>query len=80
MMYSRMPHDIPVHYFDIDTVDNRLYYFDEDDHYIKRTPIDNSANKNIYTHDDLRVNEIAVDWIGRYIFTYYQLSRRSTFG
>ena len=64
-MYSYTPHHIKIRQFDIDIVDNMLYFFDLDDRYIKRAPIDNTTSETIYTHAGLNVVDIAVDWIGR---------------
>ena len=66
-MYSRTPHNATSVNFDIDTVDNMLYYFDRSDHYIKRALIDNTKTERLYTHEGILVFDIAVDWIGRYI-------------
>ena len=74
-MYSRTPHGMRIYDFDIDTVDNMLYYFDVDDRYIKRAIIDNTTTETLYTHDGLSIRDIAVDWIGRYsslIIYFYQ--------
>ena len=64
-MYSHTPHHIKIPQFDIDIVDNMLYYFDREDNYIKRAPIDNTKSDTIYTHDENNVWDIAVDWVGR---------------
>ena len=65
-MYSRTPHTMVTSGFDIDTVDNMIYYFDDDDSNIKRAFIDNTTTQTLYTHDGLDVWDIAVDWMGRY--------------
>ena len=64
-MYSHTPHHIKIRQFDIDIVDNMLYYFDREDNYIKRAPIDKTTSDTIYTHDGYNVWDIAVDWVGR---------------
>ena len=58
--------DFHVQTFDIDTVNNTLYYFDGN--YMKRVPLDQLDDEPeiIFTDLDLTTNSIAVDWIGRY--------------
>ena len=58
--------DFHVQTFDIDTVNNTLYYFDEN--YMKRVSLDQLDDEPeiIFTDLDLTTNSIAVDWIGRY--------------
>ena len=54
--------------FDIDTVDNMIYYYDvhADDRNIKRFPINQTdESENIYAQG-IGVFHMAVDWIGRY--------------
>ena len=67
-MYSRTLHT--TYFFDIDTVDNMLYYYNLDNAWsasIKRAIIDNITAEFLYTPDQLYVEDIAVDWIGRYV-------------
>ena len=73
-MHSHTRHGkLETDYFDIDTVDNMLYYFDRDDGYIKRAPVDDTTTETLTTLDGLRVWNIAVDWIGRYFLSnFYQ--------
>ena len=64
-MYSHTPHHMKSYQFDIDIVDNMLYYFDREDNYTKRAPIDNATSETINTRDGFNEGDIAVDWIGR---------------
>ena len=53
------------HVFDIDTVENMIYFFNWQDDEIKRAPLDQDTPETLYTHDGLFLDGIAVDWRGR---------------
>ena len=72
-VHNPTPHDIQTTFFDIDIADNMLYYFDIDDRFIKRAPLNNITTESLYTHDGITIRDIAVDWIGRY-FCIFQIS------
>ena len=57
--------------FDIDTVESMLYYYDVDNHHIKRSLINQDGHEIIYTKDGLIMGDIAVDWLGRYAYNWF---------
>ena len=59
-------HDISTAVFDVDTVDNMLYYYDRDVDTRKRTPLGRTSPEIImHSDNDLITESMAVDWIGR---------------
>ena len=77
-MVDSTPHDMECHVFDIDTVENMIYYYDGRDDELKRAPLDQDTPETIYTHAGFFPDGIAVDWIGRYnmfsLFEVFQVS------
>ena len=60
-------HDTSAQFFDIDTVDNILYYFNGNERCMKRVPLGqiDQTPESIFSDPGLSVTSIAVDWIGR---------------
>ena len=76
-MVDSTPYDMVNLVFDIDTVENMIYYYDWRDDKIKRAPLDpldQGTPITLYTQDGLALDGIAVDWIGRYnMFSLFEI-------